>query len=140
MAMRLNHVNRPEGRGYAETLHQLYVDAGSIAAVRANEPDEVRRDRNKTMTTMTAVLWLNEDAQRITILREILADMTPGERSRLNSPITARQRVEKEIKRREAEARKQKGEAEAEATSSKESKLAKLERRNAELERDCGGA
>jgi hypothetical protein len=98
MAMRLNHMNKPEGRGYAETLHELYVEAGFISAVRPNETDEVRKDRSRTMTSFTAVLWLNDDAERITTLRNILAKMSPGERSRLNSPISARQRVEKALK------------------------------------------
>jgi hypothetical protein len=55
------------------------------------------------MTAFSAVLWINEEPERIKILRQIQAAMTPGQRSRLNSPISARQRVFAEIKKREAE-------------------------------------
>jgi hypothetical protein len=46
------------------------------------------------------VLWLNDDLERMGILRELRESMTPGERSRLNSPITARKRVESIVKAR----------------------------------------
>jgi hypothetical protein len=39
------------------------------------------------------VQWLHDDAERLNILREIRETMSPGERSRLNSPISAKQRV-----------------------------------------------
>jgi hypothetical protein len=52
------------------------------------------------MTTLTAVAWLDDDLKRMTILREILDNMSPGERSRLNSPISARRRVERVLKAR----------------------------------------
>jgi hypothetical protein len=52
------------------------------------------------MTTLTAVAWLDDDLKRMTILREILDNMSPGERSRLDSPISARQRVERVLKAR----------------------------------------
>src|SRR5512132_2357148 len=45
-------------------------------------------------TSISAVLWLGDDPERSQILRELREAMTPGQRSRLNSPITARQRVE----------------------------------------------
>jgi hypothetical protein len=45
-------------------------------------------------TSFTAVLWLGDDPERIQILRKLREAMTPGQRSRLNSPITTRQRVE----------------------------------------------
>jgi hypothetical protein len=85
LAMRLAFTNRPEGRGYVSAFSQL-----------------MKRDGLDTMdkTSMTAVLWLNEDAERMNTLREIREAMTPGERSRLNSPISARQRVEKLLKAR----------------------------------------
>jgi hypothetical protein len=140
MAMRLNHANKPRGYGYGETLHRLYVEAGSLRLCAANEPDQVRRDRAKTMTTLAAVLWLNEDAERITILRESLAAITPGERSRLNSPISARQRVELALKARTAaKAAAAEGAADnAEETAPKESTkeaLERLKRENTELHR-----
>jgi hypothetical protein len=46
------------------------------------------------------VLWLYDDPERLTVLREIRDTMTMGERARLNSPISARQRVEKILKAR----------------------------------------
>ena len=45
-------------------------------------------------TSISAVLWLGDDPERLKVLRELREAMTPGQRSRLNSPITARQRVE----------------------------------------------
>jgi hypothetical protein len=48
-------------------------------------------------TTITALLWLDDDPERMRILREIRESMTSGERARLNSPISARQRVEKVV-------------------------------------------
>ena len=45
-------------------------------------------------TSFTAVLWLGDDPERMKVLRELREAMPPGQRSRLNSPITARQRVE----------------------------------------------
>lgn len=55
------------------------------------------RDK-RLVTTLTAIAWLDDDLERMTILREILNAMTPGERSRLNFPISARQRVEHILK------------------------------------------
>jgi len=52
------------------------------------------------MTTRTAVTWLDDDLKRMTILCEIRDNKSPGERSRLNSPISARQRVERVLKAR----------------------------------------
>jgi hypothetical protein len=47
------------------------------------------------------VQWLHDDAERLNILREIRETMTPGERSRLNSPISAKQRVLAVLKARQ---------------------------------------
>jgi hypothetical protein len=84
-AMKVAHTNRPEGRAYNETMRAL-----------------LRRDGLHTMDkkAMTAVLWLHENAEHLAILREIRSTMTEGERSRLNSPITAQQRVRKVLQRR----------------------------------------
>jgi hypothetical protein len=85
LAMRIVFVNKPEGRGYAEAFGQL-----------------MKQDGLDTMDkyTISAVLWLHDDPERMTLLREIRDSMTAGERSRLNSPISARQRVEKVLKAR----------------------------------------
>jgi hypothetical protein len=86
LAMRIAHKNLPEGRGYTKAFSDL-----------------MHHDGLDTMdkTSITAVLWLNDDAERMNTLREIREGLTPGERSRLNSPISARQRVEKVLKARD---------------------------------------
>jgi hypothetical protein len=89
LAMRLAHKNTPEGKGYAMAFNQLM------------KADGIDTTDSKTMTSFRAVMWLNEDPERMTILRETLDVMSPGERSRLNSPITARQRVEKVLDARQ---------------------------------------
>jgi hypothetical protein len=83
LAMKINHLNRPEGKGYAQTFGQL-----------------MKLDGLDTMdkTSISAVLWLHDDPERMAMLREILETMTVGQRARLNSPISARQRVEKQLK------------------------------------------
>lgn len=85
LAMRMSYVNSPEGRGYAQAFKEL---------MKADGLDTMDK------TSISAVLWLHDDANRLNMLREIRDAMTPGERSRLNSPISARQRVEKEMKAR----------------------------------------
>src|SRR5262249_26982852 len=62
--------------------------------------DGIDTDDKSAMTTMTAVLWLHDRPERMSILREIRDAMTPGERARLNSPISAPQRVDKILKAR----------------------------------------
>jgi hypothetical protein len=86
--MRLAHTNKPEGRGYNIEFGRLMLHDG------LNWKDGTVKN------SMGAVLWLNDDPERLIILREIRESMTPGERARLNSPISARQRVEKVIKAR----------------------------------------
>ena len=91
-AMRIAHVNRPEGRGYSEAHGQLMAHYG------LNHLDG---------GTVSAVLWLTDQREktksgdlhltRKEILDGILKSLTPGQRSRLASPITARQRVQKRI-------------------------------------------
>ena len=51
-------------------------------------------------TSISAVLWLGDDPERMKVLRDLRDAMTPGQRSRLNSPISARQRVETILKAR----------------------------------------
>jgi len=88
--MRVAFVNEPKGKGYVQAFGQLML------------ADGLDTKRDKTGTAFSAVLWLNDDPERIRILREIREKMSPGERSRLNSPISARQRVEKVLAAREA--------------------------------------
>jgi hypothetical protein len=80
LAMRMAFTNKPEGKGYVQAFAELMKADGLL--------DPAGK------TSFTAVLWLGDDPERIQILRELREAMTPGQRSRLNSPITARQRVE----------------------------------------------
>ena len=78
--MRMAFTNKPEGKGYAQAFAELMKADGLLdPAVK---------------TSFTAVLWLGDESERMQMLRELREAMTPGQRSRLNSPITARQRVE----------------------------------------------
>jgi hypothetical protein len=80
LAMRLAFTNKPEGKGYAQAFGELMKADGLLdPAVK---------------TSFTAVVWLGDDPERMKVLRELREAMPPGQRSRLNSPITARQRVE----------------------------------------------
>jgi len=85
LAMRIAHTNKPEGRGYVTAMNQILKHDGLDGMDK---------------TSMTAVLWLHDEAGRLTVLREIREGMKIGDRARLNSPITARQRVEKLLKAR----------------------------------------
>ena len=81
LAMRLAHTNSPVGKRYADAFRELMKADG----LDANH-------------SLSAVLWLGEDPERMRILRELRDAMTPGQRSRLNSPIAARQKVERILK------------------------------------------
>ncbi len=85
LAMKLAHTNKPEGRGYSDAFKQLM------------EHDELD---GMDKTSISAVLWLHDEAGRLTILREIRETLPVGKRARLNSPISARQRVEQVLKAR----------------------------------------
>jgi hypothetical protein len=109
-----------EGRGYVEAFSQL-MQADGIDT------------RNKSeMTIFTAVLWLHAEPERMAILREILDGMTAMQRARLNSPISARQRVEGILKARA------KGGSEAEKAEGKlrESPLALARQQLVEKDRE----
>jgi len=114
LAMRIAFTNRPEGKGYALAMSQLYSEAG------VNVKDKAM------MTSLGAVLWLGDNPEHVSILREIRESMTPGERSRLNSPISARQRVEKMLKARKS----------GTEDKQKDSPVTLLKRKVAELERE----
>jgi hypothetical protein len=86
MAMRIAYVNRPEGKGYIQAFAALMQGDGLDTMDK---------------TSVSAVLWLHDDSERLQVLRELRDGMKPGERARLNSPITARQRVKKTLKARE---------------------------------------
>jgi hypothetical protein len=118
LAMKLAYTNKPEGRGYTAAYGRLMLHDG------------MDWKDNTVKTSMTAVLWLHDDPERMSILREIRETMTPGERSRLNSPISARQRVENVLKARVGGTEE----------SVRQSPVANLKRRNAELERSLAHA
>jgi hypothetical protein len=131
LAMRLAFVNRPEGRGFVEAYAALMINSGIYTDIKGMSKEEAKKEHSKRIA-FTAVSWLYDKPERLEILRKIRDSMTPGERARLNNPISARQRVEKVIK-----ARERGPEAEAEE---KDSPLAKAKRRVAELERDLAEA
>jgi hypothetical protein len=79
LAMRMAFTNKPEGKGYAQAFAELMKADG------LHTMDKI---------SVTAVLWLGDDPERMRLLRDLREAMTPGQRSRLNSPIRARQRVE----------------------------------------------
>jgi hypothetical protein len=85
LAMRVAFVNQPEGKGYAHAFKQL-MEADGLHTM--------------DKTSITAVLWLHDNPEHMSVLREICEALSPGARSRLNSPISARQRVEKVLKAR----------------------------------------
>lgn len=84
VAFRKAGVNAPEGRGYVQAMKELMARHGFGSMDK---------------TSVSAVLWLHQP-EHADILQEVLAKLTPGQRARLNSPITARQRVERELKDR----------------------------------------
>jgi len=88
LAMQIAFVNKPEGRGYVQAYGQLLRD------------DNFDTNDKKLMAALTNVLWLTDNPEHVSLLREIRETMSPGERSRLNSPLAARQRVEKVLKAR----------------------------------------
>jgi hypothetical protein len=110
MAMRLAFVNRPEGKGYVQAF---------AALMKTHNLDTMDKG------SISAVLWLNDNPERLTMLREIQGTMTPGQRSRLNSPKSARDRVEQMLKARAG------GTEDAIATSP----VARLKEQLAQLER-----
>jgi hypothetical protein len=116
LAMKLAYTNQPAGRGYNEAFGTLMREDG------IDYEDEAAK------AAFTAVLWLNAEPERMTILHEILNAMKPGQRSRLNSPVSARQNVFKVLK---ARAKGEKAEARV-----KESPVAMLKQTVAEQERE----
>jgi hypothetical protein len=116
LAMRLAWTNQPVGRGYNEKFSALM------------RQDGIDTSDKSALTAFTAVMWLHEEPERLTILREILDAMKPGMRARLNSPISARQRVEGVLK-----ARIKGGSAEAKV---RESPVALLRKQVADRDRE----
>jgi hypothetical protein len=116
-AMRIANTNKPEGRQYAGAFHEL-----------------LRRDGLDTMSSasISAVLWLSDRPERMQMLRQILEEISPGERARLNSPITARQRVDSRLKAPGMEMRRKS------STAGFKERLAEKDRTIAELQAKLG--
>jgi len=112
LAMRIAHVNKPEGRRYVMTFADLMKRGGL---------DTMQKE------AVSALLWLHEQPDRMTVLREIRDAMSVGERARLNSPISARQRVAKVLKTRH-------GTVEPTARTSLKQQIADRDRMIAQLE------
>jgi hypothetical protein len=91
LAERAAYVNRPEGRAYVEKFGALMERQGYYKADGSD---------STTRTMFSAILWFHDKPERLEVLRELRDAMTAGERARLNSPITARQRIEKILKER----------------------------------------
>jgi hypothetical protein len=89
IAMKMAHTSEPTGRGYNTAMSRLMLADGLASMDGKGKVDATKK------TAISCVLWFHEKAERLDALREIRDFMTPGERSRLNSPISARQRVEK---------------------------------------------
>jgi hypothetical protein len=89
-AMRAASTNKPQGRGYNE------AHAALMHYYKLDQLDK---------TSVSAVLWLTDPKDkygpdmltRKQILDSLLSVMLPHERSKLGSPITARQKVQKRI-------------------------------------------
>jgi hypothetical protein len=94
MALRIAGTNRREGKGYTGALSALMMRDGLYDSTTVTQPAK---------ESFGAVLWFGVKNHRMGILQEILRDMTPGQRARFNSPITARQRVKKIAVERELE-------------------------------------
>jgi hypothetical protein len=123
LAMRIAYTNRPEGKAYTAAYGELLRSEGYDT-----------KDKS-AMTALTAVVWLHDDPERITILREIRDAMSPGDRARLGSPITARQRVEQIIK---ARTRGTEATVKQSPVAMLRQEIAELRRRNADLEKRDG--
>ena len=84
LAMKIAHVNRPEGKGYVQTFAQL-----------------MKLDGLDTMdkTSISAVLWLNDEPERMNgVARNSRHHGGQPAGSAQLCRISARQRVEKELK------------------------------------------
>ena len=77
-AMQRAGTNKPEGRAYNAAMAALLKEHGLHTG---------------DTKSLTAVLWLHGDPERLAVLAEIRSGMTDGERSRLNTPTAAAQRV-----------------------------------------------
>jgi hypothetical protein len=73
--------NNTKGQNYSLAMSML----GQLAGM---DPSD-----KKLMRYLADALWLTENEDRMEILAEIRASMTPGERARLNAVDTARKRV-----------------------------------------------
>jgi hypothetical protein len=82
VAMARAGTNRPGGSKYAKAFGKLLQDHGLHTMPKGDR---------------TAVLWLHDGPDRLEALSALRAAMTSGQRARLNSPISARQSVQKRL-------------------------------------------
>jgi hypothetical protein len=93
LAMRLAYTTRPEGRGYVQAFARIMVRDG-LYTEGINDPEKQRAEKTQRKI-WSDIIWLHEDGERLNVLREIRDSMSPRQRAQLNSPISARQQVEK---------------------------------------------
>jgi hypothetical protein len=117
MGMHMANTNAPEGKNYASAF---------AALLKADGLDSMDKQ------SISAVLWLHSEPERMAALRQIRDGMKVGERARLNSPISARQRVDNFLKAK-AEGQEQAGGSSKEPNGT--SPFAKLKEQNADLQR-----
>lgn len=87
-AMRIAFTNRPTGRPYTDAFRAL---------VRKHFPG-MDDDKNKSVSY---VLWVHDEPERLQILAEQRQAMSPGQRSRLNTPKAASDLVRRVLKQRD---------------------------------------
>jgi hypothetical protein len=124
LAMQLSHTNGAKGKRYSEEFAKLMKRDGLDTA-----------DKN-TKKMMSHVLWLYDEPERLQTLSALREAMTPWERARLNSPITARQQVEKALRPPPNGAAPPRRANIREKLAETEAKLAAAEARIAELTAD----
>jgi hypothetical protein len=127
IAMRIAQTNEPIGRRYTDAF---------IAQMAMDGLYDPSTTTNVMKTTFTAVLFFHEEPvqRRLDVLAEIRCDMTAGECARLNSPITARQKVEKALRERGImDAAKPPAKAAPKPASDLKCELEQVKARNSEL-------
>ncbi|WP_338689603.1 hypothetical protein V5279_26810 [Bradyrhizobium sp. 26S5] len=125
LAMRHAHTNTPIGKLYADEFAAL-----------------MRADGLHTMDkrAVTAVLWLGEEPARLQWLQKIRNAMTPGQRSRLNSPHSARCRIEQILNAKTQQSKPTEEEAERLTPMEKlKTEIAEKDRKIGQLERAAKG-
>jgi hypothetical protein len=82
VAMARARTNKPRGTAYNRCLKEL-LEADGLDTMESQ--------------SRTAILWLHDAPERLETLREILDTMPAGNRMRLRTPISAKQKVEERL-------------------------------------------